>query len=249
MLIRGIALFLLVGSLSPAAPQTAPTPPTGRISVEDALNRSPLARQLAQCGEDAAGIRNRLELIREDILRNPAAYHVEALSVPDIALIPISVEEGDGRHLGGAQWAANNSIIKFRMSIFTAPLPEATDEDSRLLREMVLNDTLVHELVHCCFYFRYPKLAKIQEGEPLVICEGHAIHAARSFIQRHYFGGTAMPLPFYEKVFLSPRYKRLYAAFLPRYTNAEGRIQWSLLDSAELSIAPPGYTLRNRVQL
>ena len=135
------------------------------------------------------------------------------------------------------------------MSFFTAPLPLANDELSRIQREIHLNDTLMHELVHCCFYFRYPKLAKITEGEPLIICEGVAIAAARQFIQQHYFGNTPMPQGFYENHILSPRYTRLFRAFCAHYITPDHCIQWSKIDAAELQVAPSGYKLRNRTQI
>ena len=226
----------------------AQAPAAAHASPDAAVQLSPLAQQLARCGEDAAGMRARLQLILEHICQDPAAYHVDALTVPNLDLIPISVEKGDGRHLGGAQWAANNSIVKYRMSFFTAALPPAEGQNGRLEREMTLNDTLAHELAHCFFYSRYPKLAKVTEGEPLTICEGHAIHAARTFIQQHYFGTTPMPLSYYERTFLSPRYTRLYRAFRTRYTDKDGRILRPFIDAAELRHAPTGYTLRNRVQ-
>lgn len=243
-----LSLVLLIasaGALSaaPGAPETEK-----KVAFDDALKLSPLAEQLAACGEDAAGLRARLQLILEHLREDAEAYEVHGLTVPRLELVPIQVEQGDGRHLGGAQWAASNSIVMFRMTFFTSPLPPVTDADSRLLREMTLNDTLVHELVHCFFYSRYPKIAKFTSGAPLTILEGHAIHAARTFIQRHYFGGAPMPREFYEKVFLSPRYVRLYRAFLSEYTDPQGRILWPQVDAMELRVAPPGYTLRNRVQ-
>lgn len=218
------------------------------VSFDDAVKVSPLAKQLEECGEDADGLRKRLELILEHLTQESATYQVHGLTVPNLDLVPIQVQVGDGRHLGGAQWAANNTIVMFRMTFFTAPLPKVTDADSKLLREMTLNDTLVHELVHCFFYSRYPKIAKITSGEPLTVLEGHAIHAARAFIQRHYFGGAPMPQEFYERTFLSPRYARLYRSFLADYTDPQGRIIWPFIDATELRFAPPGYTLRNRVQ-
>ena len=217
-------------------------------TYDDALQLSPLAERLAACGEDEAGIRTRLELIAAEFAQHPATYHLGTLPVPDVSLIPISISAGDGRHLGGAQWAANNQIVRLRMTLFTSPLPEATDAESRLQREMLLNDTLAHELAHCCFYFRYPKLAKITEGEPLMICEGLAISTAHEFIQRHYFGGASMPKGFYEKIMLSPRYTRIYQAFCERY-RADNSIPWNMIDAAELQVAPSGYELRNRRQI
>ena len=238
--------FLLL--ISPLTVQ-AQTPAATHRGYGAAVQTSPLAQQLARCGEDAAGIRARLQLILEHMAQDPAAYHVDGLTVPNLDLIPISVEKGDGRHLGGAQWAASNTIVKFRMSFFTAALPAADGtEAGRSEREMTLNDTLVHELAHCFFYSRYPKLAKVTEGEPLTICEGHAIHAARTFIQRHYFGTAPMPLSYYESTFLSPRYTRLYRTFRAQYTDRQGRVLRPYIDAAELRHAPTGYTLRNRVQ-
>lgn len=220
-----------------------------RISYDDAVQLSPMAKELAQCGEDAAGIRRRLQLILNHITQEPQVYGLTNLTVPNLDLVPIHVEKGDGRHLGGAQWAANMKIVKFRMTFFTAPLPDADTADGKLDREMTLNDTLVHELVHCFFYSRYPKLAKVTQGEPLIICEGHAIHAARHFIQRHYFGGATMPTAFYERTFLSERYTRLYRSFRARYTDPHGSILWPYIDAAELRYAPQGYTLRSRQQV
>lgn len=223
--------------------------PIGQASTYDeALQLSPLAEKLAECGEDEAGIRTRLNLIAAELAQHPAAYHLGHLPVPNVNLIPISISKGDGRHLGGAQWAASNQIVRLRMTLFTSPLPEATDAESRLQREMLLNDTLVHELAHCCFYFRYPKLAKITEGEPLMICEGLAISTAHEFIQRHYFTGGAMPKGFYEKIMLSPRYTRIYRAFCEQYREGDS-IPWSKIDAAELLVAPAGYELRNRRQI
>lgn len=219
-----------------------------KVSFDKALKLSPLAQQLTQCGEDADGLRARLELILTHLSQEAMTYHVHDLTVPNLALVPIRVERGDGRHLGGAQWAASNSIVMFRMCFFTSPLPAATDDDSKLLREMTLNDTLVHELTHCFFYSRYPKIAKCTTGSPLIILEGHAIHAARRFIQKHYFGGAPMPAEFYEKIFLSPRYTRLYRSFLAQYTDSQGNILRHLIDATELRLAPPGYALRNRRQ-
>lgn len=230
----------------PATAQSAPTVP--KISFDQALKLSPLALQLAECGEDAAGIRTRLELILAHMAQEAESYEVHGLTVPKLELIPIQVQRGDGRHLGGAQWAASNRVVMIRMTFFTSPLPAATNADSRLLREMTLNDTLAHELAHCFFYSRYPKLAKMSSGLPFTMLEGHAIHAARSFIQRHYFSGAPMPREYYEKVFLSPRYTRIYRAFLATCTDEQGRIRWPQIDAAELREAPPGYTLRNRVQ-
>ena len=246
LVVKSVRIFLAACCM--AAPLGGLAPAAAKISYDDAVKLSPLAEQLARCGEDAAGLRSRLQLIRDHIAQEPDFYQVQGLTVPNPALIPIQVERGDGRHLGGAQWAANNSIIKFRMSFFTAALPEATDADSRLEREMILIDTLVHELAHCFFYSRYPKLAKVTEGEPLLICEGHAIAVAHTFIQRHYFGGATMPTAFYEQAFLSPHYTRLYRGFRSRYTDAAGRILWPFIDAQELRHAPKGYTLRNRTQ-
>ena len=239
-------LFLLATPLC-AAGTTGPTVPT--ISSTEHLQLSPLAKKLATCGEDEAGIRARLELLAAYLTKQSTTYQLNHLPIPDISLIPISVEKGDGRHIGGAQWAANNQFVRLRMSFFTAPLPLANDELSRIQREIHLNDTLMHELVHCCFYFRYPKLAKITEGEPLIICEGVAIAAARQFIQQHYFGNTPMPQGFYENHILSPRYTRLFRAFCAHYITPDHCIQWSKIDAAELQVAPSGYKLRNRTQI
>ncbi len=244
---KGVRLVLAVCCVAAPFGVVAPAV-AAKVSYDEAVQLSPLAKQLARYGEDAAGIRARLQCILEHMAQEPEFYQVRGLTVPNLALIPISVERGDGRHLGGAQWAANNSIVKFRMSFYTAALPDAADADGKLEREMVLNDTLVHELAHCFFYSRYPKLAKVTEGEPLLICEGHAIAVAQTFIQRHYFGGATMPTAFYEQCFLSPRYARLYRGFRARYTDAAGRILWSFIDAQELRYAPPGYTLRNRIQ-
>jgi len=240
-------LLMLILPLMPLCTLAEPAP--ARASYDEAVKLSPLALQLAQCGEDAEGIRARLVLIQRHIAQEAEAYHVDGLTVPNLELIPIAVQEGDGRHLGGAQWAANNTILKVRMQFFTAALPPANDADSKLEREMTLNDTLAHELAHCFFYSRYPKLAKITQGLPLIICEGHAIHVARTFIQRHYFGGAPMPTAFYEKAFLSPHYTRLYREFSARYIGPDGRILRHAIDAAELYYAPKGYTLRNRTQI
>lgn len=223
-------------------------PPSRTTGSDGMLSLSPLAQDLMQCGEDAVGIRHRLELILAHITAEPDTYAVSGLTIPDPNKIPISVEQGNGRHLGGVQWVAGSSFVQFRMTLFTSPLPSVTDENSRLMREMTLNDTLVHELAHCFFYSRYPKIAGITRGEPLVLCEGFAIHIAREFICRHYFRGDSMLPGFYEKAFLSPTYTRLYRRFLSRYTDTQGRINRPLLDTAELRYAPPGYTLRTRVQ-
>ncbi len=243
-----LCAFNLIWLLHPVA-ATAQTPlPTEQAGSHPAVQLSPLAQQLAQCGEDAAGLRARLQLILAQIAQSPASYHVDGLTVPNLDLVPITVEQGDGRHLGGAQWAASNTIVKFRMSFFTAALPPAEGQHGPLLREITLTDTLVHELAHCFFYSRYPKLAKVQQGTPLTICEGHAIHAARTFIQQHYFGTTPMPANYYEGTLLSPRYARLYRAFRALYLDADGHVLWHKVDAAELRHAPAGYTLRNRVQ-
>ena len=218
-------------------------------SREVAPTLSPLAQELAQCGEDAAGIRARLELILNHLTENAEAYHIQGLTVPNLGLIPIAVEEGDGRYLGGAQWAASSTIFKIRMRFFTAALPAAHDADSKLTREMILIDTLVHELAHCFFYSRYPKIAKLTQEAPLTICEGYAIHVARAFMARHYYGSTTLPATVYEQNFLSPRYTRLYRNFCTTYTDANGRILWPRIDTAELHYAPQGYTLRNRTQI
>ncbi len=247
--IQNSALLLALIPLPVMAQAPAQAPQqAARVSYDAAVQPSPLAQRLARCGEDATGIRARLQLILQHIAQDPATYHVDGFTVPNLDLIPITVEKGDGRHLGGAQWAANNSIVKFRMTFYTAPLPPADGPDGKLDRELTLTDTLVHELAHCFFYSRYPKLAKVTQGDPLIICEGHAIHAARTFIQRHYFGTTHMPLAFYERTFLSPRYTRLYRAFRARYTDPHGRILRPYIDAAELRHAPTGYTLRNRTQ-
>ena len=248
MLRRLATLCLLCGALCPAQEPPA-EPQTGRVSFDEAVKLSPLAQQLARCGEDAAGIRARLQLVLEEMKRDPQLYKVDGLPAPDLSLIPISVEAGDGRHTGGTQWAANNRIVRYRMSFFTAPLPEATDEDSRLLREMLLNDTLVHELAHCFFYMRYPKLGLQESGEGLTICEGHAICAAREFVQRHYFGGATMPDAYYEQVLLSSRYAAMYRAFRSRYLSPQRHILWQLIDRMELHFAPAGYSLRMRQQI
>ena len=248
MLRRLATLCLLCGALCLA--QEPPTEPqTGRVSFDEAVKLSPLAQQLARCGEDAAGIRARLQLVLEEMKRDPQLYKVDGLPAPDLSLIPISVETGDGRHTGGTQWAANNSIVRYRMRFFTSPLPEATDEDSRLLREMLLNDTLVHELAHCFFYMRYPKLGLQESGEGLTICEGHAICAAREFVQRHYFGGATMPDAYYEQVLLSSRYAAMYRAFRSRYLSPQRHVLWQLIDRMELHFAPAGYSLRMRQQI
>lgn len=218
------------------------------LRLDNTVQLSPLAEQLAECGEDATGLRKRLQLILNHITQEATTYQVHGLTVPNLDLVPIHVQPGDGRHLGGAQWAANNSIVMFRMTFFTSPLPKVTDAHSKLLREMTLNDTLVHELTHCFFYSRYPKIAKITSGDPLIALEGHAIHAARAFIQRHYFGSSPMPHLFYERTFLSPRYARLYRSFLANFTDPQGRILWPFIDATELRFAPKGYTLRNRIQ-
>lgn len=222
--------------------------PTRTISDDGTRHLSRLAQELMQCGEDETGIRQRLTLMLNHITTEPATYSVSGLTTPDPDKIPISVEQGNGRYLGGAQWIAGSSFVRFRMTYFTSPLPPVTDDNSRLLREMTLNDTLVHELAHCFFYSRYPKIAAIPRGEPHVICEGFAIHVAREFISRHYFSHGAMSPGFYEKTFLSPAYARLYQHFISRYTDAQGRIVRPLIDAAELRYAPPGYILRSRVQ-
>ena len=240
-------LFFILTAPLCLAHTAEPIAPT--ISADEPLQLSPLAKELAACGEDEAGIRARLELLATHLTQQAAIYQLHSLPVPDVRLIPISVEKGDGRHVGGAQWAANNHIVRLRMCFFTSALPTATDEASRIQREMHLNDTLMHELVHCCFYFRYPKLAKISEGEPLVICEGVAIAAARHFIHQHYFGSHPIPQGFYESQILSPRYARLYRAFCSRYLGPDHQIQWQKIDAAELQVAPAGYELRNRTQI
>lgn len=245
-IVQGVCIGLTACNL--AAAPVAWAQATPKVSFDAAVRPSELAQQLARCGEDPAGIRARLQLILDHLAQQPELYQVQGLTVPNLALIPVTVESGDGSHLGGAQWAANNSIVRFRMSFFTAALPEATDADSALHREMTLNDTLAHELAHCFFYSRYPKLAKETAGEPLVICEGYAIAVARAFIQKHYFGTTPMPTAFYEQVFLSKRYARLYRGFRARYTDTAGRILWPFIDAQELRYAPKGYTLRNRIQ-
>lgn len=239
------------GSAAAITPTATAGTPTGNSATPTApdITLSPLAEQLAQYGEDAAGLRARLRLILAHITAEPELYKINTLPAPNPELIPIQVSAGSGRHLGGVQWAASNSIVRLRMSFFTAPLPPATDAATRLQREMVLTDTLVHELVHCFFYFRYPKLAKITQGEPLCICEGHAISAAHEFMSRHYYGGTGkLPHSSYESIFLSPRYARLYRQFRTRYLDSSGHILWHKVDAAELRHAPTGYTLRNRVQ-
>ena len=223
-------------------------PAQEQATREVAPTLSPLAQELAQFGEDAAGIRARLELILNHLAENAEAYHIQGLTAPNLELIPIAVEEGDGRYLGGAQWAASSTIFKIRMRFFTAALPAAHDKDT-LTREMVLVDTLVHELAHCFFYSRYPKIAKLTQEAPLTICEGHAIHVARAFMARHYYGSTTLPATVYEQNFLSPHYTRLYRNFCTGYTDAAGRILWQRIDTAELHYAPHGYTLRNRTQI
>lgn len=251
MLRRFAMLCLLPGALSLAQEPVAP-PADGaaaKVSYDDAVKLSALAHQLARCGEDAEGMRARLQLVLEEMKRDPQLYKVDGLPAPDLSLIPIRVEAGDGRHTGGTQWAASNSIVRYRMSFFTAPLPQATDEDSRLFREMLLNDTLVHELAHCFFYMRYPKLGLQESGEGLLICEGHAICAAREFVQRHYFGGATMPDAYYEQVFLSPRYATMYRGFRSRYLSPQRHMLWQLIDRMELYFAPAGYSLRMRTQV
>lgn len=248
-MLRCIAILCLLPAALCPAQETATPPARQRVSYDEAVKLSPLAHRLATCGEDTAGIRARLQLVLEEMKRDPQLYKVDGLPAPDLSLIPIQVEVGDGRHTGGTQWAASNLIVRYRMRFFTAALPAATDEDSRLMREMLLNDTLVHELAHCFFYMRYPKLGLQEDGEGLTICEGHAICAAREFVQRHYFGGATMPDAYYEQVFLSTRYAAMYREFRTRYLSPQRHMLWQLIDRMELRFAPAGYTLRLRRQI
>lgn len=237
---------LLAAALPATAAQAAAAPAECSLPT---VQQSPLAQQLAACAEDAAGLRRRLQLMLESMLQEPELYNISSLPAPNLSLIPIHVEYGNGRYLGGVEWAAGNEQVRMRMSFFTAALPAAVDAASRLRRELILTDTLVHELTHCFFYFRYPKLAKQTEGEALVIAEGFAIHAARLMMERLYFAGS-LPTEEYERIFLSARYACLYQEFRARYICPQtGRILFSLIDEQELRHAPKGYVLRNRSQI
>ena len=235
-------MWLSLCPLLPAA-EVAPL----EVPADSGLQLSHRAQQLAACPETAEGLRQRLGIILHELKRNPFYYDTDYLPAPQLELIPISVSLGSAHHLGGTQWAASGTQVLFRMNFFTAALPAATDASSRIQRELILVDTLVHELAHCYFFARYPKLAKSETEAALTICEGYAIHVARTFMQRHYFPGRSRD-KFYEDTFLSPAYRRYYHGFLRSFLE-NGLLKWQLIDEHELRVAPPGYTLRNRTQL
>ena len=237
------ALWLCLCPLLPAV-EVAPL----EVPADSGLQLSHVAQQLAACPETAEGLRQRLGIILHELRRNPFAYDTDYLPTPRLELIPVTVSSGSAHHLGGTQWAASATQVSFRMNFFTAALPAATDESSRLQRELILVDTLVHELAHCYFFARYPKLAKTESEAALTICEGYAIHVARLFMQRHYFPRHPNTGSFYENTFLSPAYRRYYHGFLKSYLK-DGLLQWQLIDEQELRVAPPGYILRNRSQV
>lgn len=244
-MLRHLTAALLL-SLSPLACAADTPPPAATTSP---LQLSPVAQQLAACPETPEGIRQRLSIILQQLTRQSVFYHTDTLPAPQLELIPISVSPGTPQHLGGTRWAASQSKVYFRMDFFTSALPVATDDASRLLREITLVDTLVHELAHCFFFARYPKLGLQSSGTALSICEGYAIHVARTFMQQHYFPHAPQPIEYYERIFLSPRYTRLYRDFRTRFLSPAGSIPWQVIDSHERRIAPPGYTLQNRTQL
>lgn len=236
------ALWLCLSPLLPAA-EVAPL----EVPADSGLKLSHVAQQMTSCPETAEGLRQRLGIILHELRRNPFYYDTDYLPTPRLELIPVCVSPGSAHHLGGTQWAASAMQVRFRMNFFTAALPAATDAVSRLQRELALVDTLVHELAHCYFFARYPKLAKTESEAALTICEGYAIHVARLFMQRHYFPRHPNAGSFYENTFLSPAYRRYYRNFLKSYLK-DGLLQWQLIDDQELHVAPPGYTLRNRSQ-
>ena len=237
------ALWLCLCPLLPAA-EVAPL----EVPADSGLRLSHVAQRIAACPETSEGLRQRLSIILYELRRNPFEYAADFLPPPRLELIPVTVSPGSAHHLGGTQWAASATQVSFRMNFFTAALPVATDEASRLQRELILVDTLVHELAHCYFFARYPKLAKTESEAALTICEGYAIHVARLFMQRHYFPRHPNSSSFYENTFLSPAYLRYYHGFLKSYLK-DGLLQWQFIDEQELRVAPPGYILRNRSQV
>lgn len=241
-MLRILSTFLLfISPLLQAAEEKIPA------TME--MQLSPVAQRLTACSETANGMQQRLSIILHELSRESRFYHTDYLPTPQLELIPVTVSLGTPQHLGGTQWAAGNAQVSFRMNFFTAALPTATDAATRVQRELTLVDTLVHELAHCYFFARYPKLGKTNTEAALCICEGYAIHVARTFMQQHYFPHRPEALDFYENTFLSPRYRRLYRDFRRLFLSPAGSILWQRIDAWELRVAPPGYVLRNRSQI
>ena len=239
---RLLAVFYLL-IFCPLGSATEPATPVAAVQL------SPTAQQLASHPETAEGLHRRLGIILRELTAQSTFYHTDTLPSPALELIPLTVSKGTPRHLGGTRWAAGRAQVFFRMDFFTAALPPASGTPVPHLRELILVDTLVHELAHCFFFARYPKLGLQSSEAALSICEGYAIHVACTFIRQHYLATESSALAYYEQHLLSPRYKRLYRSFRQHYLSPTGGIHWQAIDAQELRVAPPGYTLRNRTQM
>ncbi len=241
-----ILSLLLLSLTTPVMSQEAAAPQQVTPAAATDFSRSALAEQLAACPETQEGISRKIELIIAELNENAEAYHMENLPKLDSSLIPIRVSPKRSTNMGVTHWDANSSSARFSHSIFTSTLPAARTDSERHLREMHLVDTIVHELAHCYLHMRYNYIGKKDDGLGYTISEGFAMHVARTFLRRNFPHITATTR--YDETFVSRNYANEYRQFRSRFTDNKGCVNWEELDRIEVSFAPRGYTITNRIQ-
>lgn len=171
--------------------------------------------------------------INEEFKRFGGTYKMPPGSQVDINLIKLEVGGTGGNQLGVATRRYDGTTVRNKIEIFYDSLPPYQDtSQSFWRRQMVLVDTMTHELAHVYFSQRYPNIAEVSDVDCKRLYEGHATNVAYEFVNDNYFRGRLSP-DSYAEIFLSNEYKRYFFWFRDNCLWPSGLVQWDKLDRWE----------------